>query len=86
MNEIYLTIAAFILITLVIGLLRVFWGPTRADRILSAQLMGTTGVAIILLLSEAMQMSSLVDVALIFALLSAVTATVFITRFWQNSE
>jgi multisubunit Na+/H+ antiporter MnhF subunit len=48
--------------------------------------MGTTGVAIILLLSEAMQMSSLVDVALIFALLSAVTATVFITRFWQNSE
>jgi multicomponent Na+:H+ antiporter subunit F len=43
--------------------------------------MGTTGVAIILLLSEAMQMPSLVDVALIFALLSAVTATVFTTRF-----
>ncbi len=86
MDEIYLSIAAFILITLVIGLVRVFWGPTRADRILSAQLMGTTGVAIILLLSEAMQMSSLVDVALIFALLSAVTATVFITRFWRNSE
>lgn len=81
MDEIYLSIAAFILITLVIGLVRVFWGPTRADRILCAQLMGTTGVAIILLLSEAMQMSSLVDVALIFALLSAVTATVFITRF-----
>jgi multicomponent Na+:H+ antiporter subunit F len=86
LDEIYLSIAAFILITLVIGLLRVFWGPTRADRILSAQLMGTTGVAIILLLSEAMQMPSLVDVALVFALLSAVTATVFITRFWQNSE
>ena len=86
MDEIYLSIAAFILITLVIGLLRVFWGPTRADRILSAQLMGTTGVAIILLLSEAMQMPSLVDVALVFALLSVVTATVFITRFWQNSE
>ena len=86
MDEIYLSIAAFILITLVIGLLRVFWGPTRADRILSVQLMGTTGVAIILLLSEAMQMPSLVDVALVFALLSAVTATVFITRFWQNSE
>jgi multicomponent Na+:H+ antiporter subunit F len=86
LDEIYLSIAAFILITLVIGLLRVFWGPTRADRILSAQLMGTTGVAIILLLSEAMQMPSLVDVALVFALLSAVTATVFTTRFWQNSE
>ena len=86
MDEIYLSIAAIILITLVIGLVRVFWGPTRADRILSAQLMGTTGVAIILLLSKATQMSSLVDVALIFALLSAVTATVFITRSWQNSE
>jgi multicomponent Na+:H+ antiporter subunit F len=86
LDEIYLGIAAFILITLVIGLLRVFWGPTRADRMLSAQLMGTTGVAIILLLSEAMQMSSLVDVALIFALLSAVTATVFITQLWHNSE
>ena len=86
MIELYTSVVAFILITLILGLLRIFRGPTKADRILAAQLIGTTGVAIILLLSEAMQMQSLIDVALIFALLSAVTATVFVRRLWQDSD
>ena len=86
MIELYTSVVAFILITLILGLLRIFRGPTKADRILTAQLIGTTGVAIILLLSEAMQMQSLIDVALIFALLSAVTATVFVRRLWQDSD
>jgi multicomponent Na+:H+ antiporter subunit F len=84
--ELYTSAAAFILITLVLGLIRIFRGPTKADRILTAQLIGTNGVAIILLLSEVMQMQSLIDVALIFALLSAVTATVFVRRLWQDSD
>lgn len=86
MFELYMSIAAFILITLILGLVRVFRGPTMADRILTAQLIGTTGVAIILLLAKAMQMQSLIDVALVFALLSAVTATVFVQRLWQDSD
>lgn len=86
MIELYTSVVAFILITLILGLLRIFRGPTKADRILTAQLIGTNGVAIILLLSEAMQMQSLIDVALIFALLSAVTATVFVRRLWQDSD
>ncbi len=86
MFVLYISLAALILLTLILGLWRVFKGPTRADRILTAQLIGTTGVAIILLLSEAMQMPSLIDVALIFALLAAVTATVFVQRFWQDFD
>ena len=43
-------------------------------------------VAILLILAQAMQMPSLVDVALIYALLAAVTMVVFVRRQWGNPE
>jgi multicomponent Na+:H+ antiporter subunit F len=53
---------------------------------LAAQLFGTGGVAILLILAQAMQMPSLVDVALIYALLAAVTMVVFVRRQWGRHE
>jgi len=69
-----------LLLTLCGGLIRVLRGPTPSDRLMSAQLMGTTGIAALLLLSEVVRSPALVDVALIFALLAAVAAAAFTRR------
>ncbi|TKB28661.1 pH regulation protein F [Desulfopila sp. IMCC35006] len=65
---------------------RVVHGPTNADRMLAAQLFGTTAVAILLLLAQAYGIPALRDVALVFALLAAVTAVAFVRIAWPNRE
>lgn len=69
--------AVALLLTLVAGMVRVVRGPTAADRMLAAQLFGTTGVAVLLLLALAGGGSALLDVALVFALLGAVLGVAF---------
>ncbi|MFN3323300.1 MAG: monovalent cation/H+ antiporter complex subunit F [Bryobacteraceae bacterium] len=71
-------LALFLLLNVFGGLVRILRGPTRADRMLAAQLFGTTGVAILLLLAEGLAMPALRDVALVFALLAAVATVVFV--------
>ncbi len=80
MTELYLGMAVLLLTTIVIGLLRILRGPTAADRMLAAQLFGTTTVAILLLLGEATNDQALWDIALVFALLTAVAAIAFVRR------
>ncbi len=82
METLYLGVALFLILTLIAGLWRVFRGPTPADRMLAAQLFGTTAVASLLLLAQASGTSYLRDVALVFALLAAVTAIAFVRRAW----
>ncbi len=82
MQALYLGMALFLLLTLIAGLWRVLCGPTPADRMLAAQLFGTTAVACVLLLAQAFDYPSLRDVALVFALLAAVTAVAFVRRAW----
>ena len=83
MTTFYLGVAVFLLLNIFGGLARVLRGPTPADRMLSAQLFGTTGVAILLLLAEALSSPPLRDVALVLALLSAVAVAAFVRRAWD---
>lgn len=80
MAAFYAAIALFLLLNLAGGLVRILRGPAPADRMLAAQLFGTTGVAILLVLSAATDVRGLRDVALVFALLAPVNAIVFVTR------
>lgn len=82
MQTLYLALALFLLLNLVAGMWRILRGPTAADRMLAAQLFGTTAVAILLLLVQATGNAALRDVALVFALLAAVTAVAFVRRAW----
>ena len=82
MDKLYLAIALFLLLTLVAGMWRILKGPTPADRMMAAQLFGTTAVACFLLLAQALQQPALRDVALVFALLAVVTAVAFVKRAW----
>jgi multicomponent Na+:H+ antiporter subunit F len=81
-QTLYLALALFLLLNLIAGMWRVLRGPTAADRMLAAQLFGTTAVASLLLLAQASSTSYLRDIALIFALLAAVTAIAFVRRAW----
>lgn len=77
-------LAIFLLLNLIVALVRVARGPTPADRLLAALLFGTTGSAILLLLAEAMAQPSLLDTALVFALLAAITGVAFARRAWRE--
>lgn len=86
MSDFNLFLAVFLLVNLMIALLRVARGPTDADRLLAALLFGTTGVAILLLLAFTEDTSVLIDIALVFALLAAITGAVFAQRAWWPEE
>lgn len=84
MQILYLALALFLLVNLGAGMWRILRGPTAADRMLAAQLFGTTAVAVLLLLAQATGNTALRDVALVFALLAAVTAVAFVRRAWMD--
>ena len=86
MQTLFLVLALFLLLNLGAGMWRVLRGPTAADRMLAAQLFGTTAVAILLLLAQVYDNAALRDVALVFALLAAVTAVAFVRRAWPDQE
>lgn len=84
MNDGLLAVALFLMANVAAGLIRVARGPTPADRMLAAQLFGTTGVALLLVLAAATGVDGLRDVALVFALLAAVIAVTFVKRGWPR--
>ncbi len=70
--------ALFLLLNLLAGLARIYRGPRPADRMQALLLFGTTTVAVLLLLAYAMEMTALVDVALIFVMLAALGSLAFV--------
>ncbi len=77
MDRILLALALFLLLNLVVGLAAIARARGAPMRMLAAQLFGTTSVAILLLLAEALAVPAARDVALVFALLAAVAALAF---------
>lgn len=77
----FLNIAAFVvLLGVAIGLLRVLRGPSRADRLMAVQLLGSGSVGACLLLAFAGGRFALIDIALTLALLAAFAAIAFSLR------
>jgi multicomponent Na+:H+ antiporter subunit F len=70
--------AGVILVTVAAGLVRILRGPSDADRMMAAQLVGTGGVAVLILLAAATATPSIVDVALLLALLAAFASVAFV--------
>lgn len=70
--------AGLLLLTMSAGLMRVLLGPGRVDRLLAIQLVGTSGTAVLLVLGEWLAQPALLDVALLLALLAAVTGAALV--------
>lgn len=70
--------AGFVLMTIALGLVAVLRRPAEVDHMMAAQLLGTGGVAILLLLATATGTPPIVDVALLLALFAAFAAVAFV--------
>ena len=71
-------LAALLLLTVLAGLWRVLRGPSRADRLVAVQLLGTAGTALLLVLAESQGQPALRDAALVLALLAAVLSAALV--------
>lgn len=82
MTAFYYAAALFILLTLAGGLARVLYGPGVTDRLMAAQLAGSSGVAVLLLLAAAMGQSAIIDVALMLGILAVFVSIGFVN--WRD--
>jgi multicomponent Na+:H+ antiporter subunit F len=86
MAEFLLGAAGFILAMVALGLVRVLRGPADADRMMAAQLLGTGGIAVVLLLGAATGEAAAVDVALTLALLAAFASFAFVKAYQVHAD
>ena len=73
-------LAIFLILNILAGMWRVMKGPSAADRMVSAQLFGTTGVAILLVLAQALEAPYIRNAALLFALLMIMAVLSFVRK------
>lgn len=83
----FLTAAlGFILLLLALGLVRILYGPRDADRMMAAQLVGTAGIASMLLLGAVSRVPATIDVALTLALLATFASIAFVKKGLSRLE
>jgi len=80
MSTFLLAAAAFVLAMVALGLSRVLYGPGDADRMMAAQLLGTGGIAALLLGGAATGEPARTDVALTLALLATFASIAFVKK------
>ena len=85
MAEFMQWMAAFVVLMVALGLVRVARGPGYADRMMAAQLLGTGGIGALLLVGAAVGEAAVVDVALTLALLAAFTSIAFV-KFMAHKD
>ena len=85
MDEFLLSAAAFVLLMVALGLVRVARGPGYADRMMAAQLLGTGAIGALLLVGAACGEVAVVDVALTLALLAAFASIAFV-KFMAHKD
>jgi multicomponent Na+:H+ antiporter subunit F len=83
--EFLLGAAGFVLAMVALGLMRILRGPGDADRMMAAQLLGSGGIAALLLGGAAVGDSSVADVSLTLALLAAFASIAFV-KFAPSSS
>src|SRR5262245_27046094 len=80
MREFLMIAAAAVLVLVALGLVRILRGPGDADRMMAAQLLGTGGIAALLLADAAAGEAVRADVALILALLCTFASIAFVKK------
>jgi multicomponent Na+:H+ antiporter subunit F len=86
MPDFLLSAATFVLVLVALGLVRILRGPGDADRMMAAQLLGSGGIAALLLLGVATAAKAVIDVALTLALLAAFASVAFVQGASQTDD
>ena len=85
MTNAYFATAVVLLVCLFLILLRALKGPTRFDRILAVNAMGTKTVILLAILGKLGGRSGFVDIAILYGLINYI-ATVAILKFVQMNR
>ena len=80
MTEFLQFASGFVFSMVALGMVRIVRGPARADRMMAAQLLGTGGIAALLLRSDVTDTPAVIDVALVLALLAAFASVAFVVK------
>lgn len=80
MTTVLLITAVVLTATFALAAIRIVRGPGRADRMLAAQLLGTTGTALLLVAGQLQPASAVLDVALLIALVAVLGVVAFVRR------
>jgi multicomponent Na+:H+ antiporter subunit F len=80
MLEFLIAAAVIVIVTVAAGLARVLRGPGNAERMMAAQLLGTGGIAALILFGAATGYGAAVDLALTLAMLAAFASIAFIKK------
>ena len=86
MTEFLTAAVGLILALLGLGLVSILRGPGDADRMMAAQLIGTAGIAVLLLLGTITGVPAAIDVALILALLATFASIPFVKKGLSRLE
>jgi len=86
MTEVLFAAAALVLLTVAAGLVRVLRGPRGVDRMMAVQLLGTGGIAALLLAASATRVAGVENVALGLALLSSFASVAFVGASARSDE
>jgi len=78
MNEVLLSAAGLIMLAVAIGLAHILRASDDVERLMSVQLLGTGGIAALLLIAYATNVPGVEDVALGLALLAALATIAFV--------
>lgn len=83
----FLTLAlGFILAMLALGLVSILRGPEDTDRMMATQLIGTGGIAALLLVGTVTGVPAAIDVALTLALLATFASIAFVKKGLSSLE
>lgn len=86
MSAAFVSVAIVILLSLLVGLVRVAFTGEPVQRMMAAQLLGTGSVGTLVALAAAGDLPVLLDIGLVFAALSAVAVVAFVHRIWRAGE
>ena len=81
MNNFFLTCIIILAVLILLCLVRAIRGPKIADRIMASNMIGTLTVAVIMLLAVYIDESYIIDVALVYAVISFL-AVIVITKIY----
>ena len=83
---IYVIVSAVILVSIAIGLVRAFRGPTLYDRVMAANMIGTLTVLMVSVLGFMTGRPEFLDIALVYVLISFVSTIAVLRVVTTRSE
>ena len=85
MDAFFIIVIVFLLLNIGLGLIRLWRGPSIADRLLTTQLFGSAGMAILLVMSGFSANLTLLNVVITFNVLSIILV-ICLVQVWKKKK